>query len=695
MKTKLTSLFSGMALCSMLSSCQSQSTQPQPDPFYLGADLGWCTEMESRGLSLYNFAGEEREATALMQELGLNAVRHRVWVNPEKHGNWCNAEDLLVKCLRAKELGMDIMVDFHYSDWWADPAKQNIPASWEGHDYETMRQDLRQHTIDVLTLLKQNDITPKWVQVGNETTNGLLWSVEMDPVTGWEIKDDNGNTTITQSMGHWELNPEQYAGFIASGYDAVKEIFPEAICIVHLDNGFDADLYNKNFDILRENGAKWDMIGMSLYPYWTIQSHPEYTFDRMLQECIDNIKALSSKYGTDVMIVETGYEVNEDNPRIMQMGRRQLARLITSMREETDNHCKGVFYWEPTCRPNQYKLGAFGSDGKPTAIMRAFTDVTYPDVHDPVMARGEDGRYYIFSTGFGVDVMSSNDLHFWRKESSVFPHDAIPQWAMDSVRGYMGHTWAPDISFHDGQWLLYYSCSTFGKNGSAIGLATNKTLDPSSPDFAWKDQGSVIVSHRHQDNWNAIDPNLIIDEADGTPYLVYGSFWDGIQLIKLNNDFKTPVTEPVTIARRIGQFRALAEIDNIDHYTIEGNDTIQAGDNAIEAPFIIYNDGYYYLFVSQDYCCRGKNSTYRTVYGRSEKITGPFIDTRGLDMAHGGGTLLVGPDDRFYGVGHNSAYCFDGQWYFISHAYDAQFGASAKLYMRPFNFDRNGWINFE
>lgn len=655
----------------LLSSCSKPAPAPADDTFYLGADLGWCTEMESRDQKLYNLAGEEREATALMKELGLNAVRHRVWVNPEKHGNWCNAQDLLTKCLRAKELDMDIMVDFHYSDWWADPAKQNIPTAWEGHDFEQMKADVRQHTIDVLSLLKENDITPRWVQVGNETTNGLLWS-----------------------MGHSELNPEQYAGFIRSGYDAVKEVFPEAICIVHLDNGFDAELYNHNLDILREGGAKWDMIGMSLYPYWTMQSHPEYTFERMLQECIANIKALAEKYGTDAMIVETGYEVNEEEPRTMQMGRRQLAQLITSMREETDGHCHGVFYWEPTCRPSQYKLGAFGSDGKPTAIMRAFTDVTYPDVHDPVMAKGEDGRYYVFSTGVGVDVMSSADLKYWRKEPSVFDRDSIPQWAQDTVQGYWGHTWAPDISYHDGEWKLYYSCSTFGKNGSAIGLATNKTLDPSSPDFRWVDHGAVIVSHKHQDNWNAIDPNLIVDQESGKPYLVYGSFWDGIQLLQLDADYQTPVTQPRTIARRISRQRALDEIDNLEHYTIEGNDTIEAGDNAIEAPFIIWNDGYYYLFVSHDYCCRGKNSTYRTVYGRSRNIEGPYLDREGVDLAHGGGTLLVGPSDRFYGVGHCSAYQFEGQWYFLSHAYDAQFGATAKMFLRKLKFDGEGWIEW-
>ena len=315
-------------------------------------------------------------------------------------------------------------------------------------------------------------------------------------------------------------------------------------------------------------------------------------------------------------------------------------------------------------------------------------DETYPDVHDPVLAQGEDGRYYVLSTGFGIGMMSSADLRIWREERPIFDRDQIPQWACDTVPGYHGHTWAPDISRHNGQWYVYYSCSTFGKNGSAIGLVTNPTLDPTSPDYHWTDHGAVIVSHKHQDNWNAIDPNLTVT-PDGTPYLTWGSFWDGIQLVQLASDLQTPVGEQTTIARRLSRHRELQEVE----VTIEGRDTIEAGENAIEAPFILYRDGWYYLLVSHDYCCRGKNSTYRTVYGRSRSVTGPYLDREGRDMAHGGGTLLVGPDERYYGVGHCAAYQLtDGRWMFLCHAYDAEFGARSKLYVREMKFDDEGWF---
>lgn len=360
------------ALCGvlLLMSCNEENTREE---FWLGADLGWITEYESSGHRFYDNQGREMECTALMKELGLNAVRHRVWVDPSKHGNWCSKEDLLEKCIRARDLGMEILLDFHYSDWWADPAKQNIPAAWSGHDYEQMKQDLWNHTVEVLNYLKDNNITPKWIQVGNETRNGFLWSVESNE-KGWPVLDSNGNTTITESMGHVVNNPEQYAGFFSTGYDACKSVFPESIVMVHLDNGFDKDLYDFNLGVLKDNGAKWDMIGMSLYPYWALDGGFRTDEDQVITDCIENIKHVSEKFGCDVMIVETGYPVDENDPERMERSRSQLARTIREAINNTDGHCKGVFYWEPECKPSQYKLGAFTEDGHPTIIMDAFKD---------------------------------------------------------------------------------------------------------------------------------------------------------------------------------------------------------------------------------------------------------------------------------------------------------------------------------
>ena len=381
MKSKL-GLWLLASACWGLMSCSSSSTkveepekvEPEVVDFYKGADISWVTELESKGQKFYNANGDERECTALMKEYGMNAIRLRVWVDPKEHDNWCNKEDVLVKAKRAKALGMEVMIDFHYSDWWADPAKQNIPASWKGHSYEEMKKDLANHTKEVLQFLKNNGITPKWVQVGNETTNGMLWSVKTNE-QGWEIKDENGNTTITESMGHATRNPEQYAGFFKAGYESVKEIFPNAVVIVHLDNGFDEDLYNWNLDILKNNGAKFDMIGMSLYPYWAESFHNK-TAEQTISGCMANIQKVKAKYGCDVMIVETGMLCADEQGKlasasVLEEGYKQLARII---KESKEVGCKGVFYWEPECKPSQYKLGAFTENGRPTRIMDAFKE---------------------------------------------------------------------------------------------------------------------------------------------------------------------------------------------------------------------------------------------------------------------------------------------------------------------------------
>ena len=318
--------------------------------FVKGADVGFLTGQERRGTVFRDRQGRERDCIELLKnDYQLSAIRMRVWVTPK--GGSCDKHELLAMARRAKALGMQLMVDFHYSDSWADPGKQPIPAAWQGHSYEQMKQDVAEHTIDVLQLLKENDIEPRWVQVGNETANGMLWP-----------------------LGHIDENPAQYAGFIRAGYDAVKQVFPEAIVIVHLDRGHKQSLYDHNLDTVLSHGGKFDMVGMSLYPYWAMEDHPELTADGIISDCIANIRHVSQKYQCDVMIVETGYEVDESRPEVMEEGRRQLARVIKEARTLTDGHCRGVFYWEPQCLPGGYKLGAFDRNAMPTAIMDGFIE---------------------------------------------------------------------------------------------------------------------------------------------------------------------------------------------------------------------------------------------------------------------------------------------------------------------------------
>ncbi|HLL41728.1 MAG TPA: arabinan endo-1,5-alpha-L-arabinosidase [Segetibacter sp.] len=292
-------------------------------------------------------------------------------------------------------------------------------------------------------------------------------------------------------------------------------------------------------------------------------------------------------------------------------------------------------------------------------------------VHDPVMIK-QGNTYYLFCTGFGISVFSSNDLKNWKREKPVF-NDA-PQWAVNVIPGFKGHIWAPDISFHNGQYYLYYSVSAFGKNTSAIGVATNKTLNPASPDFKWIDHGKLIQSVPGRDMWNAIDPNLIKDENNAS-WLVFGSFWNGMKLVKLNNSL-TAVAQPEEWYTVSARKRDFILPDSV------------AGDAAIEAPFIFKKGKYYYQFVSWDYCCRAEKSTYKVVVGRSEKVYGPYLDKDGVSMNLGGGSLLIEGNKDWFGAGHSSAYTFDGTDYLIFHGYDAADKGKSKL-----RIEKLTWLN--
>ena len=333
--------FKNYILCMAVMTATSVFAQ---EPFWLGADISGTTALEAHGGQLFNAQGEKRENTQLMKDYGLNAVRLRVWVNPKD--GFCNKEDILVMAKRAKAHDMAIMIDFHYSDWWADPAKQNIPEAWKELDYKQMKKALAKHTRETLQLLKDNDIDVKWVQVGNETTHGFLWD-----------------------MGRAEKNMKQYAGLSDAGYAAVKKVYPKAICIVHLDGGCDIKRYHFIFNGLKQYKSRYDMIGLSVYPYWDIEAGLTKSDQETLDKAIANICQLYQEYGKELMIVETGY--NADEP---EKGKKFLSDLIEASVNQTEGHCKGVFYWAPELE-GHYKLGAFRNH-RPTVIMDAYKEAS-------------------------------------------------------------------------------------------------------------------------------------------------------------------------------------------------------------------------------------------------------------------------------------------------------------------------------
>lgn len=317
---------------------------------------------------------------------------------------------------------------------------------------------------------------------------------------------------------------------------------------------------------------------------------------------------------------------------------------------------------------------------QPRRMMEAFQTET-PMVHDPVMAM-EDGTYHLFATGMGIQHLTSKDRRTWtvRPEPVM---SVIPKWTHDSVPGFRNHVWAPDVINWHGRWWLAYSCSTFGKNGSAIGLLSTRSL--AFP--IWNDEGCIVSSKDKRDNWNAIDPNFVIDDQD-QPWLVWGSFWDGIQLVRLDTAMHMAKEEkPRTIARRYAPGFKPSEPNPTSKF---------AGPNAIEAPFVFKHGGYYYLFVSWDYCCRGSKSNYRVAVGRSQHVAGPYLDKEGKDMTQGGGTLfLEGDKTEFEAAGHCAVYHFGDEDLFICHGYSVTQNGTSVLIQRPVSWTADGWPTIE
>jgi len=297
----------------------------------------------------------------------------------------------------------------------------------------------------------------------------------------------------------------------------------------------------------------------------------------------------------------------------------------------------------------------------------------FAPVHDPCIIR-QDDTYYLFSTSVKTDTAGfiacrrSRDLISWERAGFVFKE--IPEWARDAVPRTKG-IWAPDISFFNGLYHLYYSVSSFGSNQSVIGLATNKTLDPAAPGFEWIDKGLVVRSRLH-DQYNAIDPNLAVDR-DGKYWLSWGSFWDGLKLARI---------DPVTGKRMEGEDKMLS---------LASRPARRGEPSPIEAPFIISHGDFYYLFASFDFCCRGAKSTYFVACGRAGDITGPYLDVQGRSLLEGGGSIVIQGNERFKGTGHNAVLRDGDQDYLVYHAYDAEHDGTPNLRISPIHWTPDGW----
>lgn len=281
-----------------------------------GADVGWLSEMEQSGRVWHDSNGVQKDLFDILPDYCINAIRLRVWVNPA--GGWSGKQDVINVAKRAVDKGYRLMIDFHYSDSWADPGQQTKPAAWNNYSVTELAQAVYDHTEEVLSALKEEGVTPEWVQVGNETNDGMLWPEG-------------------KASGNNNANMANYANFVDRGYAAVKEVFSTAKVIVHVSNGYNNELFRWNIGGLVANGARFDVVALSMYPDNTTPTWQQYA-----QEALANMQDMISRYGKEVMVAEIGLPTNQP-----QEGRQFVEQIIQNLESIDNNRALGVFWWEP------------------------------------------------------------------------------------------------------------------------------------------------------------------------------------------------------------------------------------------------------------------------------------------------------------------------------------------------------------
>lgn len=316
----------------------------QNQPFAKGADVGWLPQMEATGYKFYDADGSEKDCLQLLKDRGMNSIRLRVWVNPndDKASGHCSKDETVAMALRAQKMGFRLMIDFHYSDSWADPAKQFKPKSWENHSFPELLNDVYKHTFEVINALKTAGVTPEWVQVGNEIPGGMLWP--------------EGSTKNWSQLGQ----------LLNKGYDAVKAVDQKIKVIVHVDEGNNNKKFREFFDNATAQKVRYDVIGLSYYPYWIKKDYTETIADLEF-----NLNDMVKRYGKEVMVVEVGGEDDKiDNTK------KLLEATIKAVRNVSNNKGLGVLYWEPQGARSwsHYALSAWLDNGQPSPALDAFKE---------------------------------------------------------------------------------------------------------------------------------------------------------------------------------------------------------------------------------------------------------------------------------------------------------------------------------
>ena len=322
--------------------------------FVFGSDVSWVTEMEKDGKKFYDQNNNPKDLFQLFKSMGQKIIRLRIWVNPD--GGWCGYDDVLAKAKRAQDAGLAVMLDFHYSDFFADPGTQTLPAAWNGKTHAELVALVKSYTTEFLTNLKLAKIDPAYIQIGNETRNGMLWP-------DGQLWNNNGDIA-----GGWT----RYAELSNAGYDAAKSVFSGAKVFVHLNHAYEDNVWW--FDKFKTAGGKTDIIGLSHYPQ-TDKSGANWA--TMNSDAITNINKLITATGKDVMIVETGVKFSN-----VADGVNCLKNFIDGIYKISA--VKGILYWEPevyggwkpakytTLGWNAYDMGAFTSEGMPSEVIQLF-----------------------------------------------------------------------------------------------------------------------------------------------------------------------------------------------------------------------------------------------------------------------------------------------------------------------------------
>lgn len=350
------------------------------NPISKGADISWMTEMEANGFAWKDNNGVTKQLMPLLKEYDLDAVRLRVWVNPDvsSANGWCDIDDLVAKAELAKATGLEIMICIHYSDWWADPGQQTKPAAWTSFSVSQLETAVYNHTTDILTALSAKGITPKWVQIGNETNDGMLWNTGKASTGGFA----------------------NYAKFLNAGTNAVKTFNNTIKTILHLANGNNNGLFRWNIDGLLNNGMvfnRFDIVGMSLYP-------DENNWISMVNDTYNNMLDIKSRYNKEVMMVEVGFASNR--PAISH-------QFLTYMIEKTKlANGLGVFYWEPIAHKNwkSYSKGAWDEDGSPSIAMDAFIDQSTLNIDEITSEKNKSYQVFPNPSSDVLQIISLNEV---------------------------------------------------------------------------------------------------------------------------------------------------------------------------------------------------------------------------------------------------------------------------------------------